>query len=136
MIVHQKKSYDKPRQHIKKQRQYSADKGPYGQRYGFTSSHVWMWELECKKGWALKKWYFWTVVLEKTPKSPLDFKEIKPVHPKGSQSWIFTGRTDAEAEVPTLWPPDVKRQLIGKCPDARKDRRQEDKWMTEDKMVG
>ena len=76
------------------------------------------------------------MVLEKTPKSPLDCKEIQPVHPKGDQSWVFIGRTDVEAETPILWPPDVKRQLIGKCPDARKDRRQEDKWMTEDKMVG
>ena len=103
-----KKSYDKPRQHIKNQRHYFADKRLYSQSYGFSSSHVGMWELDHKEGWSPKNWYFWTVVLEKTLESPLDCKEIKPVNPKGNQSWIFIGRTDAEAEIPILWPPDVK----------------------------
>ena len=92
--------------------------------------------LDHKKGWAPKNWCFWTVVLEKTLESPLDCKGIKPVNPKGNQSWIFIGRTDAEAEAPTLWPPDVKSRLIGKDPDAGKDWRQEEKGMIEDKMVG
>ena len=98
---------------------------------GFSSSHVRMWELDCKESWVLKNWYFWTVVLEKTLESPLDCKEIQPVHPKGNQSWIFTGRTDVEAETPILWPPDEKIWLIGKDPDAGEDWRQEEKWMTE-----
>ena len=84
-----KKSYDQPRQHIKKQRHYFASKGPSSQSYGFSSSHVWMWELDHKQGWALKNWCFWTVVLEKTFESPLGCKEIQPVHPKGDQSWVF-----------------------------------------------
>ena len=97
-----KKSYDQPRQHIKKQRQYFTNKFPSSQSYGFSSSHVWMWELVYKESWMLKNWCFWTVVLEKTLESPLDNKEIKPVNPKGSQPWIFIGRTDVEAEAPTL----------------------------------
>ena len=117
-------SYDKPRQHIKKQRHYFSDKGPSGQSYGFSSSHIWMWELDYKESWALKNWCFWTVVLEKTLESPLDCKEIKPVNPKGNQSWIFFGRTDTEA--PLLWPLDAKNWLIGKDPDAGKDWRQEE----------
>ena len=116
-----KKSYEKPRQHIKKQSLYFANKGPSNQSYGFSSSHVWMWELDYKESWTLKNWCFWTVVLEKTPESPLDYKEIQPVNPKGNQSWIFIGRTDAEAETPILWPPDAKSWLIGKDPDAGKD---------------
>ena len=124
------------RQDIKKQRHYFANKGSYSQSYGFSSSHVWMWELDHKESWAPKNWCFWTVVLEKTLESPLDCKEIKPINPKGNQSWIFIGRTDAEAEAPILWPPDVKSQLIRKDPDAGKDWRQEGKGMTEDKMVG
>ena len=107
-----------------------------GQRYGFSRSHVWLWELGYKESWALKNWCFWTVVLEKTLESPLDCKEIQPVHPKGDQSWIFIGRTDAEAEAPILWPPDAKNWLIRKDPDAGKDWRQEEKGMTEDEMVG
>ena len=95
-----------------------------------------VWELDCKESWALKNWCFWTVVLEKTLESPLDCKEIWPVHPKGNESWIFIGRTDAGAETPILWPPDVKSWLIGKDPDAGKDWRQVAKWMTEDEMVG
>ena len=102
-----KKSYDQPRQHIKKQRHYFANKGPSNQSYGLSSSHVWMWELDYKEILALKNWWFWTVVLEKTVESPLDCKEIKSVHPKGKQSWIFIERTDAEAKTPILWPPDV-----------------------------
>ena len=99
-------------------------------------SHVWMWVLDYKESWALKNWYFWTVVLEKTLESPLDCKEIQPVHPKGNQSWLCIGRSDAEAETPVLWPPDVKNWLIGKDPDAGKDWGQEEKGMTEDEMVG
>ena len=95
-----------------------------------------MWELDHKEGWAPKNWCFWTVVLEKTLESPLDCKESKPVNTKGNQSWTFIGRTDAEAEAPILWSPDVKSQLIGKDPDAEKDWRQEEKGTTEDEMVG
>ena len=124
------------RQHIKKQRHHFADKGPSSQGYDFSSSHVWIWELDHKESWALKNWCFWTVVLEKTLESPLDCKENKRVIPKGDQSWIFIGRTDAKAETPILWPPDVKNWLIGKAPDAGKDWRQEEKWMAEDEMVG
>ena len=101
-----------------------------------TCGHVWMWELDYKESWAPKNWCFWTVVLEKTPESPLDSKEIQPVHPKGDQSWVFIGRTDVEAETPILWPLDVKSWLIWKDPDAGKDWRQEEKGMTEDKVVG
>ena len=136
MLAPWNKSYDQPRQLIKKQRHYFADKGPYSQSYGFSSSHVWMWELEYKESWVLKNWYVWIVVLEKTVESPLDCKEIQPVHPKGDQSWVFTGRTDAEAEAPIRWPPDVKNSLTGKDPDAGKDWRQEEMGMTQDEMVG
>ena len=97
------------RQHIKKQRNYFTNKGPSNQGYGFSGSHVWMWELDYKESWVLKNWCFWTVVLQKTLESPLDCKEIQPVHPTGNQSWTFIGRTDAEAETPILWPPDWKR---------------------------
>ena len=131
-----KKSYDQPGQHIKKQRHYFANEGPSSQSYGFSSSHVWMWELDHKVGWVPKNWCFWTVVLEKILESPLDCKEIQPVHPKGNQSWIFTGRTDAEAETPILWPPDVKNWLTGKDPDIGKDWRQEEKGMREGEIVG
>ena len=129
------KQLSSSRQCIKKQRHYFADKGLSDQSYCFSSSHVWMWELDYKEGWALKNWCFWTVVLEKTLESPLDCKEIKPVNPKRNQSWIFIGRTDAEAETPTLWPPDAKKWLIGKDPDAGKDWRQK-KGMTENEMFG
>ena len=104
--------------------------------YGFSSSHVWMWELDYIESWVPKNWWFPTVVLEKTLESPLDYKEIIPVHPKGNQSWIFIGRTDVEAETPILWPPDTKNWLIGKDPDAGKDWGREEKGMTEDEMVG
>ena len=116
-----KESYDQPRQQIKKQRHYFANKGPSSQGYGFPSGHVWMWELDYKESWAPENWCFWTVVLEKTLESPLDCKEIQPVHPKGDQSWVFLGRTDFEAETPILWPPDVKSWLIWKYPDPGKD---------------
>ena len=101
----------------------------------FSSSHIWMWELDHKESRALKNWCFWTVVLEKTLESPLDYKEIQPLNPQGNQSWIFTEKTDAEAEAPILWPPDVKNWLIGKDPDAGKDWRQEEKGTTEDEMA-
>ena len=130
-----KKGFDQTRQHIKKQRHYFAD-GPSCQSYGFTSSHVWMWESDCKESWALKNLCFWTILLKKTLESPLDFKEIKPVNPKGNQSWIFIGRTDAEAEAPIVWPPDAKNQLIGRDPDAGKNWRQEEKGRIEDEIVG
>ena len=106
------------------------------QCYGFSSSHVWMWQLEYKESWAPKNWCFSTVVLEKTLENPLDCKEIQPVHPKGNQSWIFIGRTDAEAETSILWPPDVKNWLVLKDPDAGKDWRREEKGTIEDEMVG
>ena len=99
-------------------------------------SHVWMWELDYKESWVLKNWCFWTGVLEKTLESPLDYKEIQPVHPKGNQSWIFIGRTDVEAETPILWPADAKDWVIGKDPDAGKDWRQEEKGTAGDEMVG
>ena len=130
-----RKAIDQTRQCIKKQRHYFANKGLSSQSYGFSSGHVWMWELGHKEGWAPKNWYFWTVVLQKTLESPLDCKEIQPVHPKGNQSWIFIGRTDAETETPILWPPDAKNWLTGKEPDVGEDWRQE-KGMTEDEMVG
>ena len=104
--------------------------------YLFSSGHVWMWELDYKESWAPKNWCFWTMMLEKTLESPLDCKEIQPVHPKGDQSWVFIGRTDVEAETPVLWPPHVKSWLIWKDPDAGKDWRQEEKGTTEDEMAG
>ena len=116
-----KKSSDESRHRMKKQRHYIADKGLSSQSYGFSSSHVRMWELDSKESWALKKWCFWTRVLEKTHDSLLEFKERKPVHSKGNQSWIFLGRTDAGAEAPILWPPDAKKNwLTGKDPNAGK----------------
>ena len=128
--------YDQPRQHIKKQRHYFASKGPSSQDCGFSSGHVWMCELDYKESWVQKNWCFWTVVLEKTLESPLDCKEIHPVHSKGNQSWIVIGRTDAKAEAPILWLPNVKNWLIGKDPDAGKDWRQGEKGMPKDRMVG
>ena len=120
---------------ILKQRHYFTNKGPSSQSYCFSSSHVWMWLLDYKESWVPKNWCFWTVMLEKTVESPLDCKEIQPVHPKGNQSWIFIERTDVEAETPILWPPDEKNWLIWKEPDAGKDWRQEEKGTTEDEMV-
>ena len=120
-----KESYGKPRQHIKKQRHHLANKGPSSQNHSFSSSH--------KESWVPKNWCFWTVVMEKTLKSPLDNKEIKPVNPKGNQPWIFIGRTNAEA--PILWLPDESSKIFGKDPDAGKYWRQE-KGTTENEMVG
>ena len=134
MLAPWKKSYDQPRQHIKKQRHYFPSKDPYNQSYDF-SSHVWMWKLDHKENWVSKNCCFWTVML-KTLESPLDCEEIQPVHHKGNQSWIFTGRTNAEAETPILWPPDAQNWLTGKDPDAGKDWRQGEQGMTEDEMVG
>ena len=119
-----------------KQRHYFAKKGLSSQSYGFSNSHVCMWELDYKESWAPKNWCFGTVVLEKILESPLDCKEIQPVLSKGSQSWIFIGRTHFEAETPILWPHDAKNWLIWKDPDAGKDWRWEEKGMTEDEMVG
>ena len=135
MLVPWKESYDQPRQCIKKQKHHLAYKGPYGQSYGFSSSHVWIWELDHKQGWTLNSWGFQIVVLEKTLESPLDGKEIKLVNCKGNQSRILVGRIDAEAEAPILWPPDVKSWLIGKDPDAGKDWRQKEKKVAEDEMI-
>ena len=129
------KSYDKPRQHIKKQRHHFADKGPYRQSYGFSNSHVWTWELDHKEAWALKNWCFQIVVLEKTLENHLDWEEIKPVSPKGNQPWIFIGRTDAEAETPIFWLPDAKSRLIEKDLYAGKDWKQMEKWVADDEMV-
>ena len=132
MLTPWKKSYDQPVQHIKKQRHHFANKGPSNQSYGFSSSHVWMWELDYKESWVPKNWCFWTVVLEKTLESPLNKKKIKTVNSKGSQSWIFTGRPDAEAAALILWQPDAKNWVTWKAPDAGKDWRQEEKgvrWM-------
>ena len=125
-----------PTQHIQKQRHYFANKGPSSQGYGFSSSHVWMWELDYEESWAPKNWRFSTVVLEKTLESPLDCKEIQPVHPKGGQSWVLLGRTDVEAETPILWPSHAKSWLIGKDPNAGKDWGQEEKGTTEAVMAG
>ena len=132
MLAPWKKSYDKPRQHIKKQRHNFADKGPTSQSYDFPGV-MHRCELDHKEVWVLKDWCFWTVVLEKTLESPWDYKEIQPVHPKGNQSWIVIGRTDAEA--PVLWPPDAKSQLIGKDPDVGKEWGQEEKGTTKEEMI-
>ena len=129
------KSYDHPRWHIKKQRHYFVNKGLSSQGYDFSSSHIWMWELDYKESWAPKNWCFWTVLLEKILESSLGCKEIQPVHPKGDQSWVFIGKTYVEAETPILWPPDAKSWLIWKDPDPGKDWVQE-KGTTEDEMVG
>ena len=134
MLVPWKKSYDQPRQHIQKQRHYFANKGLSSLSYGFSRTHVWMWELDYKESWVLKNWCFWTVVL-KTLESPLDCKEIQSVHVKGNQTWIFIGRIDVETETPILWPPDVKNWFIWKYSDAGKDWRRQEKGMTEDEMV-
>ena len=129
-----KKSYDHPRQHIKSRDVTLPTKVCLVKAMVFPVVMCGMWELDYKESWALKNWYFWTVVLEKTFASPLDCKEFQPVYPKGNQSWLFIGRTDAKT--PKLWPPDLKNWLIGKAPDAGKDWRQEAKGMTEDEMVG
>ena len=136
MLTPWKKSYDQPRQYIEKQRHYFANKGPSSQGYSFSSGHVWMWELDCEEGWAPKNWCFWTVVLEKTLESPLDYKEIQLVHSKADQSWVFIGRTDAKAETPLLCPPHVKSWLIGKDSDAWRDCWQEEKGTAQEEMAG
>ena len=114
---------------IFKSRHYFANKGSSSQGYGFSSGHVWIWELDCEEGWMLKNWCFWTVVLEKILESPLDCKEIQPVHSEGDQPWDFFGRTDAKAETPALWLPHAKSWLIGKDFDAGRDWGQEEKGM-------
>ena len=137
MLAPWEKSYDTPRQCIKKQRHYFANKGPYSQSYRFSSSHVWMWELDHKEVWVLKNWCFRTVVLEKTLESPSDCKEIKPVTPKGNQPWILIGRSDAEAEAPILWPPDAKTKdhslekilMMWKIEGRRRRGRQRMRWL-------
>ena len=121
---------------FKKQRHYFANKGPSSQGYSFSSSHVWMLELDHKESWVPKNWSFWIVVLERTLESPLDCKEIKSVNLKANQFWLFIGRIDAEGEVPIFWPPDAKSWFIWKHPDAGKDWRWEEKGTTEDEMVG
>ena len=135
MLAPWKKSCYKPRQHVKKQRHYFADRGSYSQSYGFSSGHVWMWELDCEEGWVPKNWCFWTVVLEKTLENPLDCKEIQPVHSE-DQLWDFFGRNDAKAETPVLWPPHAKSWVIGKDSDAGRDWGQEEKGTIEDEMAG
>ena len=132
-LVPWKKSYDQARQHIKKQRHYFANKGLYSQSYGFSSSHIQIWELHHKESWVVKNWCFWTMVLDKIFESPSCCKEIIPVNPQENQSWIFIGRTDAE--VPILWPPDANSWLIRRDPDAGKDWRQEEKGMTENEII-
>ena len=129
------KSYDQPKLCIKKQRHYFANKCLYSQSYGLSGSQVWMWQLDHKEGWMMKSWCFWTV-LEKTLESPLDCKEIQPVHSEGDQPWVFFGRNDAKAETPVLWPPDAKSWLTGKDSDAGRDWGQEEKGTTEDEMAG
>ena len=133
MLALWKKSCGQPRQHIEKQRHYFPDKCTSSQSYGFSISHVCLWEMDHKESWALKKWCFWTVVLEKTLESPLHCQEIKPGNAKGNQPWLFIGRTDAET--PMLWPPDAKRWLIRKDPDVRKDLWQKEKGAAEDEMI-
>ena len=133
MLAPWKKSYDKSRQHVKKQRHHFADKGPYSQSYVFSSSYVLMCESDHKEGWALKNQCFQIVVLEKTLEGPLDIKGIKQVNPTGNLSWIFIEMTDAEITI--FWPPDVKSWLIGKVPEAGKDWGQDEKRATEDEMV-
>ena len=120
MLTPWKESYDQSYDHIKKQSYYFANKGLSSQGYDFSSGHLWMWELDCEESWAPKNWCFWTVVLEKTLESLLDCKETQAVHPKEDQSWVFIGRTDVEAETPILWPPDAKKWLIWKDPNAGK----------------
>ena len=131
MLTLWKENYDQP-----KQKHYCASKGPSSQSYGFSSGHVWMWELVCKSSWAPKNLCFWTVVLEKTLVSSLDCKGIQTVHRKGDHSWVFIVRTDVEGKTPILWPPDAKSWLIGKVPDAGKDWGKEEKGTTESETVG
>ena len=135
MLTPWKESYHQPRKHIEKQRHYFANKGPSSQGYGLSGIHVWMWELDYKESWAPKNWCFWTVVLEKTLESPLDYKEIQPVHPKGNQSWVVIGRTDAEAETPIFG--HVMRRtdsfektlMLGKIDGGRRKGWQRMRWL-------
>jgi len=120
---------------VLKSRDMTADTGPYSQSYGFSSSHIGMWQFDDKEGWVPKNLCFWIVVLEKTLESPLECKEIKPVNPKGNQLWIFIGRTDADTESPILWPPGTKSWLTGKDPDIGKDWRQMEKGLAKDERV-
>ena len=132
MLAPWKKSYDQPRQHIKKQRHYSANKGPSSQSYGFSSCHVWMGELDLKESWALKNWCFWTVVLDKTHESPLDFKEIKAINPKGNHPWIFIGKTYVEAETSILMQRTdslEKTLMLGKIEGRRRRGQQGMRWL-------
>ena len=135
MIASWQESNDKPKLCVEKQRHYSAHKGPNSQSYGLPSGHVWLWELDCKESRVPKSWYLWTVVLKKTPESPLGCKEIKPVNLKGDQPWIITGRTDDEAEIPLFWSPAANRWLIGKFPYAGKDWGQKEKRASENEMT-
>jgi len=135
MLTPWNESYDQPTQHIKKETQYFANKGPSSQGYGFSSSHVRMWELDCEESWVPKNWCFWAVVLEKTIESPLVYKEIQPVHPKGDQSWVYSGRTEVEAETPILWPPDQRPDsfekilILGKIESRRRRGWQRMSWL-------
>ena len=135
MLTPWKKSYDQPRQHIKKQRHSFVSKDPASQGYGFSSGHIWTWELDYKESWVPKNWSFCTVVLEKTLESPLDCNEIQSVHPKVNQFWILIERTDTETEAPLLGSPDAKSQFIRNDPDVGKDWSQEKKEATEDEMI-
>ena len=135
MLAPGNESCDKPRQCVEKQRCHFANKGPSSQSYGFSSSHVWMWELDCKEGWTLKTWCFQIVMLEKTLESSLNSKEIKSVNPKGNQPWIFIGRIPNDIEASVLWSPNAKSRLIGKDPIAGKDWKQKEIWATEAEMV-
>ena len=134
-----KESYDKPRQHIKKQRHQFANKVSYNKSYGFSKSHAWMRELDHKGGWELKNWCFWIVVLENNLENHLDCKDIKPVSPKGNQPWIFIGKTVTKAEAPIFWPSDVNSWLFGENPDGGKDwgkrRRGEEKMRSLDSIT-
>ena len=136
MIASWQEGNDKPRQCVEKQQHYSADKSLYSQGNGLPNGHIWLWELDSIESRMPKNWCFRTVVLEKTPESTLDSKEIKPVNLKGDQPWAFTGRTNAAAEAPVFWSSDVNRWLIGKVPDAGKDRGQKEKRASEDEMAG
>ena len=136
MLAPWKESYDQSRQYIKKQRHYFANNGPSGQRYGFSSGHVWMWEFSYKESWTPKNWCFWTVVFEKVLESPLDCKEIQPFHLKGDQSWVFIGRADAEAETPILWPPDERADSFEMTLMLGMVEGRSGEWTTEDEMVG
>ena len=135
MLTPWKENYGQHRQHIKKQRHYFVSKCPSSQGHGFSSGHVWIWELDCKESWVTKNWCFWTVVLEKTLESPLDCRENQPVHPKGDQSWVFIGRTEVEAETPILWPPDgradsfEKTLMLGRIESRRRRGWQRMRWL-------